>query len=363
MNKLLPVLFTYFLINSLTVHAQVFISGEKSLITSAGEAKISLNNIHLVNNGQMNLKSSQIKVRSTQGDIYLEGTQTPEVFHFELDTDAELVLKSDLIVHGNFSLTNGSVDLTNHFLTLLNNESSLIGENAEKRILSSGDGEIIKYYTSEISPNQNIGNLGLLFSSFEYRDTLTIRRGHTTLPIPFGESITRYYKVRTRKNPEDKVDLGLTYFEDEVVVKDPGLEESIWVLNDGEWSSIKPTRPGYNKGNEFLIEAEVKIYESIITVGLYRRLVDQDIIPTAFTPNNDGFNDKFIIPGIEKLPNAEVSIYDKFGRQVYSTKDYGLNPWDGVFNGKTLPYDTYQYQIVDPKNPLEFLEGLISIIK
>jgi hypothetical protein len=43
------------------------------------------------------------------------------------------------------------------------------------------------------------------------------------------------------------------------------------------------------------------------------------------TPQNNAFN----LPCLNLYPGNEVTIWDRWGRKVYKTEDYHLNPWDG----------------------------------
>jgi len=64
-------------------------------------------------------------------------------------------------------------------------------------------------------------------------------------------------------------------------------------------------------------------------------------IPTGFTPNNDGYNDFFVIRGIEAFPDNELIIYNRWGNIVYNKEGYA-NEWDGINNnGERLPDGTY----------------------
>lgn len=75
---------------------------------------------------------------------------------------------------------------------------------------------------------------------------------------------------------------------------------------------------------------------------------DDLIIPRAFTPNNDGKNDQFVIQGLESYPNNELIVANRYGAVVYRTKNYENN-WDGVPNtgivigNGVLPEGTYFY--------------------
>jgi gliding motility-associated-like protein len=81
-------------------------------------------------------------------------------------------------------------------------------------------------------------------------------------------------------------------------------------------------------------------------------------IPTAFSPNGDGYNDLWIIEGLEVYPNpVDLKIFDRWGNLVYVTGNAADEPWDGTFNGRELPIDSYHYiidlnvdEVVDPGN-------------
>jgi gliding motility-associated-like protein len=68
------------------------------------------------------------------------------------------------------------------------------------------------------------------------------------------------------------------------------------------------------------------------------------VIPEAFTPNGNGFNDNFVIPGIEGYKTRSVSIYSRYGTLVYESNTYN-NDWNGtLLNSSTqVPDGTYYY--------------------
>ncbi|MNJ82942.1 HYR domain protein [compost metagenome] len=86
-------------------------------------------------------------------------------------------------------------------------------------------------------------------------------------------------------------------------------------------------------------------------------------IPTVFTPNHDGENDKFIIPNLyETYPDCKVMIINRWGSKVFESTGYA-EAWDGTFKGEDLPLGTYFYEIVSPNNDFKTLKGSISIIR
>ncbi|KAF2338486.1 PKD domain-containing protein [Flavobacterium tistrianum] len=67
-------------------------------------------------------------------------------------------------------------------------------------------------------------------------------------------------------------------------------------------------------------------------------------IYNEFSPNDDGQNDFFYIDCIERYPNNQLEIFNRWGNLVYYQKGY-KNTWDGKADGsaKTLPEGTYFY--------------------
>jgi gliding motility-associated-like protein len=77
-------------------------------------------------------------------------------------------------------------------------------------------------------------------------------------------------------------------------------------------------------------------------------LVHEEFIPEAFSPNNDDFNNTFVISGLD-LPNqtAELRILNSAGNEVFTTSNSKGNKWvdwDGNnLKGNALPEGTYYY--------------------
>lgn len=82
--------------------------------------------------------------------------------------------------------------------------------------------------------------------------------------------------------------------------------------------------------------------EATVTIS-----IDQNIeckTPNIFTPNNDGYNDNFIIPCLEtgRFPDNKLVIFNEWGGEVFSAAPY-KNDWNGVFGSNPLPPGTYFY--------------------
>jgi gliding motility-associated-like protein len=84
-------------------------------------------------------------------------------------------------------------------------------------------------------------------------------------------------------------------------------------------------------------------------------------VPNTFSPNGDGFNDYFEIPGISFLHQMRMTIFNRNGEILFQETGY-QNNWDGTANGKILPVATY-YFILDLGNGKDPIKGDITIIK
>ncbi|MGV3539150.1 MAG: gliding motility-associated C-terminal domain-containing protein, partial [Rufibacter sp.] len=64
---------------------------------------------------------------------------------------------------------------------------------------------------------------------------------------------------------------------------------------------------------------------------------------------------------LKNYPNCKVEVFNRWGNKVFESKGYE-NPWDGRFNGQTLPAATYYYiiRLNDQETPLS---GNVTIIK
>jgi len=79
------------------------------------------------------------------------------------------------------------------------------------------------------------------------------------------------------------------------------------------------------------------------TIRVY---VDNNIIiPEFFTPNGDGYNDTWEIIGMFRYPNADIMIFDRYGKQLANYKG-NQQGWDGIYARQPVPSDTYWYVIL-----------------
>ncbi|RRN76655.1 gliding motility-associated C-terminal domain-containing protein [Pseudoxanthomonas sp. SGD-10] len=81
----------------------------------------------------------------------------------------------------------------------------------------------------------------------------------------------------------------------------------------------------------------------------------------SFTPDGDGMNDTWTIGGIDQYPDNEITIFNRWGGEVFRTKSISSNnSWDG----SKLNGGTYYYLLkVKINNNYQFFKGFISLQK
>lgn len=129
------------------------------------------------------------------------------------------------------------------------------------------------------------------------------------------------------------------------LMNDDQLGAKLMVLNDGI----------------FWLTATTNNFGCSATDSLSVKMLKQIQIPNAFSPNGDGINDLWLIPGLVDYPGHSVEIFNRQGVMVFSSHNYNT-PWDGTYNGTPLPVGTYYY-IIDPKNGFNIITGSITIIR
>lgn len=85
------------------------------------------------------------------------------------------------------------------------------------------------------------------------------------------------------------------------------------------------------------------------------------LVPTFFTPNGDGFNDVFVVKGLDRFPNSSLMIFNRYGKFIHHIVP-SQTFWDGTLNGEKLPADDYWYVLkIDETTPTR--KGHFSLLR
>ena len=81
----------------------------------------------------------------------------------------------------------------------------------------------------------------------------------------------------------------------------------------------------------------------------------QFYVATAFTPNGDGINDRFLVKYNDacEMLQYDIKIFDRWGRLVFESKDPGEEAsWDGTNDGQNVKEGVYMWKVfskmIDP---------------
>ncbi len=91
------------------------------------------------------------------------------------------------------------------------------------------------------------------------------------------------------------------------------------------------------------------------------RILQNIVVPNAFSPNNDGVNDKWEIQNLKDYPLNKIRIFNRQGVMVYEAYNYAA-PWDGTVNGKPMPVGVYYY-VVEPGQGIKPLTGSLTLLR
>ena len=88
------------------------------------------------------------------------------------------------------------------------------------------------------------------------------------------------------------------------------------------------------------------------------------LIPSAFTPNNDGRNDVFKIINVSFQRLMEFRVFNRWGQEIFTTTDIN-GGWDGTWKGVEQALGNYQYliRVAYPDGNVETYKGDINLIR
>jgi len=116
--------------------------------------------------------------------------------------------------------------------------------------------------------------------------------------------------------------------------------------------------PNYVGQDQFIYQIESAfcgtLSQATVTISIGEN-PDCNLIPNIISPNEDGYNDQFVIPCIPQFPENQVEIFNVWGDKVFEAQGY-QNNWAG----DNLPSGTYYYVIRFSPSSEEFV-GFLHI--
>ncbi len=111
---------------------------------------------------------------------------------------------------------------------------------------------------------------------------------------------------------------------------------------------------GYLSGNSLTIDLNSGEYiiriddENLCSIDTSFTIDKKPLLEpeVVFSPNGDGNNENWDIDNIEFFPNADIFIYDRYGKKLMTCKGSTFEPWNGEYLGSGMPSGDYWYIII-----------------
>jgi len=149
-----------------------------------------------------------------------------------------------------------------------------------------------------------------------------------------------FYSLSIKLNPVIELGEPRFLYPGEPVIVNAGPDYDSYNWSDG---SIESELVTYSAGDYWVVVEKNGCYATdTVQVTLPLQSLP---IPNAFTPNGDGFNDKFNVVAIYGNVNYyQMDIYNRWGEKVFETSKIDEG-WDGTCNGELCPPGVYRWII------------------
>ncbi len=119
-----------------------------------------------------------------------------------------------------------------------------------------------------------------------------------------------------------------------------------WDFGDGDTSALRDpvhqyVRPAINTVCQTVFNAAGCLDSVCIPVESIINIVND--LPSAFTPNGDGVNDKFMVRGFG-IVKMTLRVFNRQGLMVFESRSQNIG-WDGTYKGTPQPMDAYAWTL------------------
>ncbi len=242
--------------------------------------------------------------------------------------------------------------------------------------LNSGNTQSTGYWTTEsdaviitpYSPQTVITNL-VPGNNYEFMWTLTSGACNN-----FSED---YVLVKVAQKPEANPNYYTIVENDMAEYLDIADNDSVWGFpynitfdiypENGDISINSNQTVNYTPFENFVGNDQL-LYEVCIgecanlcdTAWVFFEITAEVTVYDIITPNGDGDNDALIIGGVENFPDNELTIFNRWGNQIYLARDY-QNDWEGTYKGNPVPAGTYFYVLKNTVTGELIAKGYITL--
>ncbi|WP_116770003.1 gliding motility-associated C-terminal domain-containing protein [Maribacter litoralis] len=307
----------------------------------------------VINNGAFNQNKGLVGFYSMDKALTISGGSNPIFYDFEVAVDNDLYIDNTVGISNNASFITGDI-VTNRVVSEVNinflNDSFYIGEGNTTKVDGYAAMSNKSEFTYPIGQFDKLRPLTIVSESsndytkaaYYYEDPNTPSIIETSFDTSLTEnqflSVSEYEFWHLEGSIPSKVTLTWDQDSNANLYGDfiTDLKVVGWSIIDKVWVNLgnSNVEGDFNSGSITSEDFVPSDYE-IITIG-----GNSDLLETVsnitldnyyMTPNGDGINDYLEIEGIEGSPNNTLQIFNRYGRMVFSKKNYS-NEFNGISN-------------------------------
>ena len=217
------------------------------------------------------------------------------------------------------------------------------------------DQELILCKSSTLTLDAQVPNMTYLWSTGETTSTITVATSgiytvDVTSPAPENCSSRKKITVIEHNIPEiDRIDVN-------------GTTVVIYLIKSEDYFEYSVDGINYQSSNVFFNVSsglQTAYVREVSSCSADSKTFVVLIAPKFFTPNNDTYNDVWEIKGLINYPEAEVTIFDRYGKLITKLSITNQS-WDGTLNKNLLPASDYWY-ILKIDNIRPVMKGHFSL--
>ncbi len=137
---------------------------------------------------------------------------------------------------------------------------------------------------------------------------------------------------------------------------------SSWTISDGTTSDARSFSHRFNDVSGQDVQIYLTTFNEVGCSDTTSVIVPIELfsvwVPSGFTPDGDGVNDRFFFRSTNRLEDVKLEVYNRWGERVYLFEDDNLDcsnqdsqmlenkyGWDGQKNGVNVPIGTYVWRL------------------
>ncbi|MDW3652124.1 MAG: gliding motility-associated C-terminal domain-containing protein [Bacteroidia bacterium] len=192
--------------------------------------------------------------------------------------------------------------------------------------------------------------------------SITVSPERNTTYLAFGAICSTFIRVKVKEFPSIELGNDSLLCEGEKLLLNAGDKPYSFLWQDGSMDSSFLVRdPGMY---QVAASNSCGTIEDRVEIG-YENCNCPVFFPSAFTPNQDGYNDLFT--GVSDCPfdSYELKIFNRWGGLIFESND-PQKSWDGNFRGKPVQRGVYVYYLAYKSSKRKFPEirsGSLSVIR